>query len=401
MDFNKKIPKIEQIIGYVFKDKSLLMQAFTRSSFCNEKNLGGRNNYKSNEVLEFFGDSILSAAIVSIFLEKKTERYEHGIMSELREGDFSNLRSKLSDKRNLAKSTAALGIEKFLILGEGDEKMGIASEPSVMEDLFESVIGAVYIDCSMNMKTVINVVSRMLDTSVYFDSSAAPIQSFKNALQEFCADKIRRLPAPIYKTLGETGPDHRKEYERGCYVGDRLVAVGKGKNQKLADTAAAEKALEILKSEEKQLPEHDSSAPTRLRALAISKKAASPEWRDLGETEASTENAKEFSIECRAMGITAKGIGASKQEARARAAEAILNELSPKKAVAQKKNSTPKEKKKKAAEIQTDTKAQITKKAVEMQTDTKVQVTKKTAKSTAKKVSPTPKKKPHWHAKRS
>ena len=342
MNLKEKIPELESKIGYIFKDKSLLVQAFTRSSFCNEKNYRGKNNYKSNEVLEFFGDSILSAAIVSIFLEKKTERYEHGINTELCEGDFSNLRSKLSDKSNLSKSTSLLGLEKYLLMGEGDAKLGIEREPSVMEDLFESIIGAVYIDCSMNMKTVIDVVKKILDTSVYFESSARNLQSAKNALQEYCADKKRRLPQPVYKTVSEAGPDHKKEFIRGCYVGERMVAVGKGKNQKIADTLAAEEALKILLKEENTLSEKDLTAPTKLKELLQSKKAASPEWRDLGETSASTENSKEFSVECKAMGVTATGIGQSKKEARARAAEAIIKLLTPEKATRKTKKGLPK-----------------------------------------------------------
>ena len=196
MNFNKNIPLIEQKIGYTFKDKSLLIQAFTRSSFCNE-NRGGGKGYMSNEVLEFFGDSVLSTAIISMMLRDKTERYEHGVYTKLREGDFSNIRSKLSDKRNLSRSMEALGLHKYLLMGEGDGKLGIENEPSVMEDLFESIIGAVYIDCGMDISRVITVVSGMLDVSVYFSGDAAPIQSYKNALQEWCADKKHRLPAPI------------------------------------------------------------------------------------------------------------------------------------------------------------------------------------------------------------
>ena len=134
MDFKKHIPEIEKRIGYTFHDKSLLTQAFTRESFCNEKRGKG---YMSSEVLEFFGDTVLSTAIITILLEKKTPRYIYGIKTDWNEGDFSNLRSKLSDKRNLSKSTAELGLQEFLIMGEGDAKTGVQSEPSVMEDLFE------------------------------------------------------------------------------------------------------------------------------------------------------------------------------------------------------------------------------------------------------------------------
>lgn len=243
------IPEIEKIIGYVFSDKSLLTQAFTRTSYCNEQNQRGKS-IQSNEVLEFVGDSVLSVSIITFLMRENAERYEHGIRTRLDEGDFSNVKSKLSDKTNLSKCIMALGLEKYLRLGEGDKKLGIEREPSVMEDLFESIIGAVYFDSDMNVAVVMGVVSRMLDLSAYAVKTP-PIQSSKNALQEFCADKKRRLPPPVYKTLGEEGPDHKKVYERGVYIGERLVARAKGKNQKHADAAAAEAALAILEDEEK------------------------------------------------------------------------------------------------------------------------------------------------------
>ncbi len=324
MDFTKYIPEIEKKIRYKFKDKSLLTQAFTRTSFCNEKNYGGREDYVSNEVLEFFGDSVLSTAIISLLLEKKTKRYHHGITTELGEGDFSNIRSKLSDKRNLSRTTAALGLQKYLLMGEGDSKLGVESEPSVMEDLFESIIGAIYIDCDMNIATVIEIVSALLDVAEYSEQGEPPIQSYKNALQEWCADKKRRLPPPVYKTVSETGPDHRKIYERGCYIGDKLYGIGKGKNQKLADAAAAEATLQILKNEDKKASPSAKEALTKLKAYASSQKLATPEFRDMGETPTSTEKAREYVVECRFAGKSASGVGPSKQDARAVAAEEVL-----------------------------------------------------------------------------
>lgn len=337
MDFKKHIPEIEKKIGYIFKDKSLLTQAFTRSSFCNEHRVRGGREIISNEVLEFFGDSVLSTAIISMMLRDKTERYEHGVYTRLDEGDFSNIRSKLSDKRNLSKSMQALGLQKYLLMGEGDSKLGIANEPSVMEDLFESIIGAVYIDSGMNISIVIGVVATMLDVSLYFKGNAAPIQSYKNSLQEWCADKKHRLPAPIYKTVSASGPDHNRVYERAVIIGERVVATGKGKNQKLADSAAAEAALEILKAESTKEIQIDLESIVRLKNLAAQAKQPSPEFRDLGETDKSTPKSREFAIECRCMGISAIATAKSKQEARALSAEKVVKELAPKKRVYQRK----------------------------------------------------------------
>ena len=271
--------EIEKKIGYTFKDKSLLTQAFTRTSFCNEINPTVKVKYHSNEVLEFFGDGVLSLSIITFLLKECTERYEHGIRTELGEGDFSNIKSKLSDKQNLSKSMKTLGLEKHLLMGEGDAKLGIQNEPSVMEDLFESIVGAIFIDSGMNIQAVIDSVSGMLDMAVYTEKQKIA-QSAKNALQEWCADKKRRLPAPRYETLSEDGPDHKKTYMRGCYIGDQLMGRGLGKNFKLADAAAAEDALKALLSKEEQLlkTKVDKNKPNNTEKTkdAIQTKAQTP-----------------------------------------------------------------------------------------------------------------------------
>ena len=356
MDFTKHISQIEKKIGYTFKDKSLLMQAFTRSSFCNENRGVKGREFISNEILEFFGDSVLSTAIISMMLRDKTERYEHGVYTRLKEGDFSNIRSKLSDKRNLSKSMAALGLQKYLLMGDGDAKLGIENEPSVMEDLFESIIGAVYIDCGMDISRVITVVAGMLDVSTYFSEEAPPIQSYKNALQEWCADKKRRLPAPVYKTVSESGPDHKRIYERAVILGDRVVATGKGKNQKIADSAAAEAALEILKKEDEKSNNVNLSSLSDLKKLASQSKQPSPEFRDLGEAATSSASSKEFVIECRCMGVSAKAIAKSKQEARALAAKKVFDTLT------KKDNNAPKKPVRRVTKTGDSAKTQVAKK---------------------------------------
>ena len=358
------VGEIEKKIGYTFKDKSLLIQAFTRTSFCNEINPTVKTKYHSNEVLEFFGDGVLSLSIISFLLKECTERYEHGIRTELGEGDFSNIKSKLSDKQNLSKSMKALGLEKHLLMGEGDYKLGIQNEPSVMEDLFESIVGAIFIDSDMSIGAVIKAVSGMLDMSVYTDRQKIS-QSAKNALQEWCADKKRRLPAPRYETLSEDGPDHKKTYVRGCYIGDKLMGRGIGKNFKIADSEAAEDALKALmaKSEQeaktanttetqkpkpaakkKAAPEKDvkeepeesvtkaiiasnkkqGGATATLKSYATSNKKSSPTFRDLGERK--NGNKTECAVECSFMGETSLGIGSTRLEAR-EAASALMVEI--------------------------------------------------------------------------
>lgn len=322
MKFDDSIEQIEKTIGYSFGDRSLLRQAFTRSSYCNEQ---GRTSLQSNEVLEFIGDSALSTAIITLLMKERSQRCEEGLRTTLTEGDFSNIKAALSNKRNLAVSTERLGLEKYLIVGEGDERLGVRSQPSVMEDLFESIIGAIFVDSGMRIEPVIEVVRKMLDTSVYdfSDTYRAVPQSAKNELQEWCAKKTVRLPAPVYKTLSESGPDHQKIFVRGCYIGERLCGRGEGKSTKAADTAAAEATLTLLKEE----LTHDASDPEcteRLRKLASDAHSAPPEYTDLGETERSSSSVREYRCECRLLGKRALGIGKSKREARKNAAVALL-----------------------------------------------------------------------------
>ena len=213
-------------------------------------------------------------------------------------------------------------------MGEGDSKLGIEKEPSVMEDLFESIIGAIYIDSGNDIKAVISSLDIMLEVGNYLDAKAPPIQSFKNSLQEFCADKKHRLPPPVYKTISESGPDHKKVYERACLIGEKIYGIGKGKNQKLADAAAAEAALRALTKEEKTTSavyaEKLENSLAKLKEYAQRNKKTTPEFRDLGETENSTESVREYEIECRFDGMQATGTAPDKHTAKAIAADKIL-----------------------------------------------------------------------------
>ena len=367
--FESHIPVIEEKIGYTFADKSLLRQAFTRTSYCNEQKSHTGRQMQSNEVLEFFGDSVLSLAIVTLLMTDFAKRYEYGIYTELGEGDFSNIKSKLSDKKNLSRATLALGIQKYLQMGEGDTKLGIWEEPSVMEDLFESIIGAIYIDSGKNIGTVISSVAKMLDVKEYLHRPEQTMQSFKNSLQEWCADKKHRHPAPVYKTLSESGPDHKKTYERACYIGSDIFGVGMGKNLKIADAKAAEAALEkIMKEDTREDTQKKSDAAlTRLKEYASKEHKPSPEFKDLGESVFSKTDSPEYEVECRFLGISAVGKAATKRDAKIDSAEKLL-------AILKEKN----------ASNTTNPKGHRTHKTIKKKTDSITKTTSKSAKNTQK-----------------
>ncbi len=333
MDILRNIGKIEEILGYTFRDKSLLVQAFTRTSFCNEHHARTEGeDYQSNEVLEFFGDAVLSAAIVSLLIERSSSRYAHGIHTALSEGDFSNVKSNLSDKSNLSVHMARLGLQKYLLMGEGDKKMKMENQPSVMEDLFESIVGAIYIDCEMQMNVVKNAVSRMLDAGEYLEEGRTS-QSPKNLLQEFCADKTRRLGAPVYRMISESGPQHKKEYLFACEIGGKEYGRGVGKNYRAAETAAARDALANLQrtykpeGEGKGEARHPAdTAQSRLYEHAAKRGLPPPAYRVSEAPEATPQNPAFIAV-CTYRGRETEGRGVSKAGARQAAAEAMLSLL--------------------------------------------------------------------------
>ncbi|MBP3605058.1 MAG: hypothetical protein J6J66_00525 [Clostridia bacterium] len=320
--------EVERVLGYRFKDRSLLIQAFTRTSFCNEHHArGDGEDYQSNEVLEFFGDAVLSCAIVSQLIQLSSERYAHGIRTSLSEGDFSNIKSHLSDKSNLSRALRETGLQRYLLMGEGDKKLGMENEPSVMEDLFESLIGAIYIDCDMQINVVIDVVKRLLDTEKYLEKGR-PSQSPKNLLQEYCADKENRLGAPVYRLISEVGPQHKKEYLFACEIDGEEWGRGVGKNHRAAQTAAALEALANLEKREGAGKESEKRHPadtamSRLYEYAAVRGAAPPVYTDR-EAEGSTVQAPLFVSTCRLMGRSTCGEGKSKRDARQTAAERML-----------------------------------------------------------------------------
>ncbi len=345
----KDIEKIEKTIGYRFHDKSLLIQAFTRTSFVNEASQARLGRYQSNEVLEFLGDSVLSTAIITKLLSEKAKRYAHGLYTELNEGDFSNIKSHLSDKRNLSRSMDALGLAEYLVMGEGDRTSGIYEQPSVKEDLFESIIGAIFLDSNGDLKVIGSSVAKMLDVSAYIKGTATS-HSAKGALQEWCQNKKRRLPMPRYETESESGPAHQKVFVRACYIGDVLYGKGSGKNCSEADAAAAASAIELLKEEEQAGRGAgsgvDRDAQTKLRNHASKNKLPYPEFRDLGESPKSTDAMKVYAVECRFLSKVSVSEGLSKSDARMKSAAQMLEMIT----------SVEKEKKPKAQRPQGDIK---------------------------------------------
>jgi ribonuclease-3 len=234
------IRKIEEILGYRFQNPALLRQAFTRSSYTNEM-LQAKTpaDTDSNEVLEFIGDSVLSAVLATILIRRCGSLGERGLTCPLDEGDLSRIKSNLSDKRALSGIVRELGLAKHLRVSRGDLANGILEEASPQEDLFESIIGAIALDCNMDLGVLIPILER-LDRPDRLTEQPKAQKDPKSTVKEYC--EKNRLSYE-FCLVSESGPDHAKEYRVCCKIGGVDKGFGVGKSKKLADRSAAEDAI--------------------------------------------------------------------------------------------------------------------------------------------------------------
>ena len=158
MDRNLFFKMVQAQIGYTFENSDLLNQAFTRRSYTEEN--GGENN----EVLEFIGDKVLDLAVVKILTTEfgKIINDTSEFKCDHSEGDLTKLKSRMVEKKTLARRIDELGFSELLLMGNSDIKNNVTSEMSVKEDLFEAILGAVTIDSEWNFAIIQSVVEAML-----------------------------------------------------------------------------------------------------------------------------------------------------------------------------------------------------------------------------------------------
>jgi len=222
---------LERNLDYSFKNKALLLNALTHSSYANEV----RNGTTSNERLEFLGDSVLSV-IVADYLYKE--------FSNLPEGELTKLRASLVCEKSLCSFSRELKLGEFLKLGRGEEKGGGRERDSILADAFEAVLAAIYLDGGIEfarklVKRFILPELKHTDDEVFKD--------YKTALQEI----IQRNPeeSVTYILTAERGPDHDKEFEIEVHLNSNVIGKGIGKSKKAAEQAAAKQALSLMGTE--------------------------------------------------------------------------------------------------------------------------------------------------------
>lgn len=221
--------KLIEKIGYNFKDENLLKTALTHSSYANE------HKVESYERLEFFGDSILSY-IISEYI------YKH--FTELPEGGLSKLRSAIVCERSLEQIAIELDIGSYLLLSKGEDMTGGRTRPSILADVFESILAAIYLDGGLKPATDF-VLRELADDIENARKGKSVFKDYKTQLQELVQQKDMRAS---YAQLGESGPEHNKIFKVSVSVDDKLIAYGTGRNKKEAEQNAAMNGLRKLRS---------------------------------------------------------------------------------------------------------------------------------------------------------
>lgn len=221
--------KLEQVLGVSFRDRNLLTNAVTHTSYANEHRQEG---VRHNERLEYLGDAVL---------ELVSSEYLYRTYREKGEGELSRLRASMVCEPSLAKCARDLGLPAFLRLGKGEETMGGRSRDSIISDALEAVIGAIYLDRGFEeAKRFImeHVLLDLKEEDLFLDS--------KTRLQELVQENGI---APVYEVLREEGPDHDRRFTVAVLVKGRVMGTGTGRTKKAAAQNAAKEAITNYVSE--------------------------------------------------------------------------------------------------------------------------------------------------------
>ena len=225
----KETIQLEEQIGYQFLDKELIKQAVTHSSFSNEQKILRLKNY---ERLEFLGDAVLEL-ITSEYLFQ-----EHPLVSE---GELTKMRSSCVCEPSLAFCAREIALGDYILLGKGEEATGGRERDSILADVCESIIGAIYLDGGFEKAKEFvfhYVLSDLENKKLFYDS--------KTILQEM----IQRDNKEVlhYELTGEEGPDHDKIFSVEARLGDTVIGSGAGRTKKAAEQKAAYQAIVTMKT---------------------------------------------------------------------------------------------------------------------------------------------------------
>lgn len=227
------IHQIQTSIEYHFADPALLEQALTHRSYLNE--YGGVGGVADNERLEFLGDAVLDFLVGDMLFR----RYP-----QMPEGDMTRLRAALVRTESLAELGADIQLGQALRMGRGEEASGGRTRITNVCAAFEALVGAMYLDGGISV--VRDFISDRVDVMLEQVMAEARDKDARSLLQEWSQAEHNLTPA--YRTISESGPDHRKEFVVAVLIGDKAVAHGTGKSKQAAAQSAAREALQLLEA---------------------------------------------------------------------------------------------------------------------------------------------------------
>lgn len=222
--------RLEKIVGYSFRDRTLLEEALTHRSRANEV-----QGEQDNQRLEFFGDSILGFVVSHLLFSR---------FPAASEGELSHMRAALVDEARLSSIALQLGIGSCLLLGRGEEKSGGREKRSILADAYEALLAAIFLDGGL---AAVRAVIERDFAGFIGEFAAAGVDStdYKTRLQEYT--QAGSGSAPAYELIATEGPDHARIYRFAVMVNGVTAGEGEGKSKKEAQQAAAREALAFLK----------------------------------------------------------------------------------------------------------------------------------------------------------
>ena len=219
---------LEAVIGYKFRNISLLQNALTHSSYANER---WHNSLLSNERLEFLGDSVLGMLVAEYLYRNFPNRPE---------GELTRMRADMVCEQTLAAAANRIGLGVHLLLGHGEEQGGGRTRNSILADAMESVIAASFLDGGMEAAL------QIVRTFIFVEVPVTKLHNadYKTQLQEMVQQKKNQTLA--YELVGQSGPDHDKRFDVEVSLNGVVVGFGSGSSKKRAEQDAARAAIEKL-----------------------------------------------------------------------------------------------------------------------------------------------------------
>ncbi|SCZ76914.1 ribonuclease III [Acidaminobacter hydrogenoformans] len=220
----------ESVVGHRFKDRKLLIEALTHSSYSNERR---NENVQNNERLEFLGDAVLSIAISERLFK---------LYTELPEGELTKIRAKVVCEATLSDCAKRMKLGEAMRFGRGEEMTGGRQRASILADAFEALIAAIYLDSGM--ETAARFVCQQMEKPLQDAISGKVFLDYKTHLQELI--QTQRDNRIRYEIVREEGPDHSKVFHTQVLLNEEVVGAGQGRSKKEAEQEAARAAIASL-----------------------------------------------------------------------------------------------------------------------------------------------------------